>query len=134
MTQTHKEMELSASRVDALNSLTTPDLLLRSVQARLAAIVESCDDAIISKDLNGFIQSWNRGAERIFGYTADEIIGKHISTLAAPERIEEIPNILQRIARGERLDHYRTRRKTKDGRILSISLTVSPIRDSTGTI
>lgn len=100
----------------------------------LASIVESSDDAIISKDLNGTILSWNRGAQRIFGYAPDEIIGKHISTLAPPERVDELPNILQRISAGERIDHYQTKRKTKDGRILSISLTVSPIRDLNGKI
>jgi PAS domain S-box-containing protein len=104
------------------------------LQQRLAAIVESSDDAIISKDLNGIIQSWNTGAERIFGYTAEEIIGKPITTLAVPERVDEIPNILGRIRRGERVDHYETKRRTKDGRVLSISLTVSPIRDASGTI
>jgi PAS domain S-box-containing protein len=104
------------------------------LQQRLAAIVESSDDAIIGKDLNGIIQSWNRGAERIFGYKADEIIGKHISTLAAPEVIDEIPGILKRIAQGERVDHYQTKRKTKDGRILTLSLTVSPIRDASGAV
>ena len=104
------------------------------LQERLAAIVESSDDAIISKDLNGIIRSWNRGAERIFGYQADEIIGKHISTLAAPEVIDEIPEILKRIARGERVDHYQTKRKTKDGRILTLSLTISPIRDVSGAV
>jgi len=104
------------------------------LQERLAAIVESSDDAILSKDLNGIIQSWNRGAERIFGYKADEIVGKHISTLAAPDTVDEFPNILDRIRRGERVDHYRTRRKTKDGRILTVSLTVSPIRNSSGAI
>jgi len=101
---------------------------------RLAAIVESSDDAIVSKDLNGFIRSWNRGAERIFGYTADEIIGKHISTLAPPGRADEIPDILQRLSRGERVDHYETKRKAKDGRILTVSLTISPIRDDTGAV
>ena len=104
------------------------------LQERLAAIVESSDDAIIGKDLNGIIQSWNRGAERIFGYQPHEIIGKHISTLAAPEVIDEIPGILKRIARGERVDHYQTKRKTKDGRILTLSLTVSPIRDASGVV
>ena len=104
------------------------------LQERLAAIVESSDDAIIGKDLNGIIQSWNGGAERIFGYQAHEIIGKHISTLAAPEVIDEIPDILRRIARGERVDHYQTKRKTKDGRILTLSLTVSPIRDASGAV
>jgi len=101
---------------------------------RLSAIVESSDDAIVSKDLNGIIQSWNPAAERIFGYKADEIIGKHISTLAVPELVDEIPNILERLVRGERVDHYETKRQTKDGRVLTISLTVSPIRDASGAI
>jgi PAS domain S-box-containing protein len=104
------------------------------LQERLAAIVESSDDAIISKDLSGVIRSWNGGAERLFGYTAEEIVGKHISTLAAPGYADEIPDILARIARGERVEHYETKRKTKDGRILTVSLTVSPIRDATGTV
>jgi len=103
-------------------------------QQHLASIVESSDDAIISKDLNGIIQSWNRAAERIFGYTADEAIGKHISILAAPDRLDEIPDILKRISRGERVDHYQTEQRRKDGRILDISLTVSPIRDGFGTV
>jgi PAS domain S-box-containing protein len=107
---------------------------LFELQSRLAAIVESADDAIISKDLNGFIQSWNYGAERLFGYTADEVIGKHISMLAPPDRLDEIPVILSRIARGERVDHHETRRRTKDGRILTVSLTVSPVRDSAGVV
>ena len=111
-----------------------PDKTAVELHARLAAIVESSDDAIISKDLNGIIQSWNRGAERIFGYTADEIIGKPVAILAAPDVVDEIPNILARISQGDRIDHYQTKRRTKDGRILSISLTVSPIRDATGTI
>lgn len=104
------------------------------VQERLSAIVENSDDAIISKDLNGIIRSWNRGAERIFGYTPEEIIGRHISTLAVPERIDEIPDILSHLARGERLDHYQTKRQTKDGKVLTISLTVSPVRDAAGVI
>ena len=105
-----------------------------ALNERLAAIVESSDDAIISKDLQGYIRTWNKGAERIFGYTSDEIIGRHISILAAPDRVDEIPNILDRIRRGERVDHYQTKRKTKSGRILTVSLTVSPIRDAAGTI
>lgn len=104
------------------------------LQSRLAAIVESSDDAIISKDLNGIIRSWNAGAQRIFGYTADEIIGKPVTMLAVPERVDEIPNILERIGRGERVDHYETKRITKDGRVLTVSLTVSPIRDASGKI
>jgi PAS domain S-box-containing protein len=112
----------------------TERTLVDEVQQRLAAIVESSDDAMISKNLQGIILSWNGGAERIFGYRAEEVIGKHVSILAAPDRLDEIPNILGRIAQGDRVDHYVTKRKTKDGRVLSISLTVSPIRDSSGTI
>jgi PAS domain S-box-containing protein len=104
------------------------------VQQRLASIVESSDDAIISKNLQGIILSWNRGAERIFGYTPEEAIGQPVSMLAAPERADELPNILERIKRGERVEHYVTKRRTKDGRILSISLTVSPIRDRHGKV
>jgi len=124
---------------DATNHKDAPremrdSIVAAALQERLAAIVEFSDDAIVSKDLNGIIQSWNRGAERIFGYTADEVIGRHISVLAAPGRLDEFPNILARISSGEQIDHYRTERKTKDGRILSVSLTVSPIRDATGKI
>lgn len=103
-------------------------------QARLAAIVESSDDAIISKDLNGIIRSWNIGAERILGYRAEEVLGRHISVIAAPETVGEFPTILSRIAKGERVEHYQTRRRTKDGRILTVSLTVSPVRDDKGRI
>jgi PAS domain S-box-containing protein len=101
---------------------------------RLASIIESSDDAIISKDLQGIIQSWNPGAERIFGYTAEEVIGKPIAVLIPPERINDMQAILGRIARGERVDHYETQRRTKDGRIIDVSLTVSPIKDSSGVI
>ncbi len=103
-------------------------------QLFLAGIVESSDDAIISKDLNGIVTSWNRSAERIFGYSADEMVGRPIAVIAAPGRIDEMTSILNRIRRGERVDHYETRRRHKDGHILDISLTVSPIRDATGTI
>jgi PAS domain S-box-containing protein len=104
------------------------------VSQTLAAIVASSDDAIISKALDGTITSWNRGAERIFGYTADEMIGRHISMLMPPEKAEDMERILGRIRRGERVDHYETRRRAKDGRILDISVSVSPIRDARGTI
>jgi hypothetical protein len=102
--------------------------------AELAAIIESSDDAIISKDLNGIVTSWNRGAERIFGYTKEEMVGRPISILASPDRVDEMPRILQQISRGEHLDHFETTRRTKDGRDIYISLTVSPIRDSRGVI
>lgn len=101
---------------------------------RLAAIVESADDAIISKTLEGIVTSWNKGAERIFGYTAEEVIGKHISILFPPEYVDEEPQILARLRKGEKIEHYETVRRRKDGQLLDISLTVSPIRDSEGKI
>ncbi len=121
--------------------------LLRSAQAetiqrgraeddtrRLASIIESSDDAIISKDLDGFITSWNSGAERLFGYTAKEAIGRPVTMLIPPERIDEEPGILARIRRGERIDHYDTVRRRKDGSPIDLSLTVSPIKDAGGRI
>ena len=101
---------------------------------RLAAIVECSDDAIISKDLNGIITSWNQAATRLFGYTTEEVIGKPITLLIPLERHNEEPSILERIRRGERIDHYETIRRRKDGSILDVSLTVSPIRDVQGNI
>ena len=101
---------------------------------RLAAIVESSDDAIISKDLSGTIQSWNKGAERIFGYTADEIIGKSVMTLIPPDRLEEEAGILKRLRAGEPIDHYETLRRRKNGTLIDVSLTVSPIRDTDGKV
>jgi PAS domain S-box-containing protein len=101
---------------------------------RLAAIVASSDDAIIGKDLNSIITSWNYGAEQIFGYTADEMIGTSIMRLIPPDRQEEEREILSRIRRGERFDHFETIRAAKDGRQLNVSITVSPIKDSTGHV
>jgi two-component system, chemotaxis family, CheB/CheR fusion protein len=100
----------------------------------LAAIVESSDDAIVSKTLDGTITSWNPAAERLFGYTAEEVIGRSISILAAPDRENEMPANLERIRRGEKVDRYETVRRRKDGSLVEISLTVSPIRDETGRI
>jgi PAS domain S-box-containing protein len=106
----------------------------RRTEERLAAIIESSDDAVISKNLDGVIMSWNSGAERLFGYTAEEAIGRPVTMLIPPERIDEEPGILARVRRGERIDHYDTVRRRKDGSAIDISLTVSPIRDSDGTI
>jgi len=103
-------------------------------RARLAAIVESSDDAIVSKTLDGIIVSWNDGAKRTFGYTADEVIGRSITTLIPDDHLDEEPGILARIRRGERIDHYETVRRTKDGTLIDVSLTVSPIRDSYGFV
>jgi PAS domain S-box-containing protein len=103
-------------------------------QARLAAIVESSHDAIVSKTLDSIIQTWNAGAERLFGYTAEEAVGRSITILIPRERLSEEDEILSRISRGERIEHYETIRVTKDGRPLNISLTISPIRDPEGRI
>jgi len=99
-----------------------------------AAIVESSTDAILSKDLNGVITSWNRGAQLLFGYTAEEAVGQPVTLLIPVDRHDEEPFILGRIRRGESVDHYETIRQTKDGRLLDISLTVSPIKNECGEI
>src|SRR5919202_2803001 len=104
------------------------------VRVRLAAIVESSEDAIIGKTLEGTITDWNRGAQKIYGYSAEEVVGKPIDILVPPERPDEIPKIMERLRRGEVIDHYETVRVTKDGRRLDISLTISPIRDPSGNI
>jgi PAS domain S-box-containing protein len=101
---------------------------------RLAAIVDSADDAIISKDLNGIVTSWNKGAERLFGYIAEEIVGKPITTIIPPDRQHEEPVILERLRQGERIEHYETIRQRKDGSLIEISLTVSPIKNAEGRI
>jgi PAS domain S-box-containing protein len=101
---------------------------------RLAAIVTSSDDAIVSKDLNGVIITWNQGAERLFGYSAEEAIGKPIQMLIPPDRQDEEPEILARIRRGEKIDHYETVRRRKDGTLVDISLTVSPVRNGDGQV
>ncbi|HEX3355484.1 MAG TPA: PAS domain S-box protein [Tepidisphaeraceae bacterium] len=104
------------------------------LQARMAAIVASSYDAIVSKDLNGIVKSWNHAAERIFGFTADEMIGQSITKIVPPERIDEEPMILQKLRRGEHVDHFETIRVRKDGRRIDISVTISPVRDATGQI
>jgi PAS domain S-box-containing protein len=99
-----------------------------------AALVESSEDAIVGKTLDGHVTSWNRGAEKVFGYTRHEMAGKPISILFPADRMNEEPEILERIKRGESVDHYETRRRRKDGRIIDISVTISPIRDADGKI
>jgi PAS domain S-box-containing protein len=101
---------------------------------RFEAIVESSDDAIISKNLDGTITSWNAAAERMFGYKAEEIVGKSIAVLMPEERHDDLEAILGRIRRGERVDHYETTRIAKDGRRIDVSLSVSPVKDSQGRI
>jgi two-component system sensor histidine kinase/response regulator len=102
--------------------------------ARLAAIVESSDDAIISKTLDGTILSWNPGAERLFGYSSQEVLGRPMVMLIPPERRTEEPGILAGIARGERVDHFETARIRKDGRRIDVSVTISPMKDRQGKI
>src|ERR1700736_3908213 len=101
---------------------------------RLAAVVRSSHDAIAAKDLNGIITDWNESAERIFGYKAKEIIGKSVLTLIPKDRQSEETKILRKIRRGESIDHYRTVRRRKDGRLVDVSLTISPVKDAKGKI
>ena len=104
------------------------------VAERLVAIVQSSDDAIISKDLNGIITSWNAGAARIFGYSAEETIGQPVTILIPADHLDEEPGILERIRRGDRIEHYETVRRRKDGEHINISLTVSPIKNRHGVV
>jgi PAS domain S-box-containing protein len=108
----------------------------RAEEARLhlAAIVSSSEDAILSKDLDGIITSWNAAAERIYGYSAQEIVGQPVTLLFPPDRSDEFRQIMERIRRGERVEHYETMRMRKDGSLLSVSVTVSPIKNNSGTI
>jgi PAS domain S-box-containing protein len=111
------------------------DHMLAHIAAeRLASIVESSDDAIISKDLNSIIRSWNRGAARIFGYSEEEAIGQSVTMLIPEDSLDQEDLILSRIVKGERIDHFETVRKRKDGTLVDVSLTVSPVRDSSGNI
>jgi two-component system CheB/CheR fusion protein len=128
--------DASGKLIGAVNMLIDLSDRVRADQIRrqLASIVESSDDAIISKDFNGIITSWNNGARQVFGYTADEVIGKPITILMPPDRYDEETDILGRIRRGERIDHYETIRQRKDGTLLNISLTVSPMRNPEGRI
>jgi PAS domain S-box-containing protein len=100
----------------------------------LSALIESADDAIVSKTLDGIITSWNKGAERIFGYTAEEAVGQPITIIIPPDHLDEEPKILARLRAGERVDHFETVRQTKDGRLVDISLTISPIVGPNGQI
>jgi PAS domain S-box-containing protein len=118
-------------------------LVFRDVSARrraeetsrlLASIVQSSDDAIFSKDLDAIVTSWNRGAERNFGFSAQEIIGQSISAIFPPDRLDELADIMKRIRRGERIEQYQTERRTKTGERLNVSITISPVRDPLGRV
>src|ERR1700723_1450609 len=123
---------------DSLIVLTFHDVTERKLAERttslLAAIVDSSDDAILSKKLDGTITSWNQSAERLFGYKAQEAIGQHITLIVPWERRSEEEDILRRLARGERVEHFETVRKRKDGATVDVSLTISPIRDAAGRV
>jgi PAS domain S-box-containing protein len=126
----HEALSNSTSTLDGIRNLGSPEL----AHYWLAAIIESADDAIISKTLEGIITSWNKGAERTFGYAAAEIVGKPVTVLIPPDRLYEEEAILSRIRAGERIEHYQTVRVRKDGGHVDISLTVSPIKSAEGQI
>jgi PAS domain S-box-containing protein len=119
---------------DDVQSESSPELALPEARAWLAAIVDSSGDAIVSKTLKGVITSWNRAAERMFGYTSAEAIGKSITLIIPPERLAEETEVIRKIQLGEVIDHFETVRMTKDGNFIDISLTVSPIRTADGQI
>jgi PAS domain S-box-containing protein len=112
----------------------TPRRQAERTNALLAAVVESSDDAIVSKTLDGTILSWNAGAERLFGYAAREAVGRSITLIIPQDRLQEETSILERLRRGERVDHFETVRRTKDGRAVEVSITSSPVRDAAGKI
>lgn len=105
-----------------------------SSDALLAAIVDSSDDAIVSKDFDGHITSWNRSAEKMFGYSAQEALGRPITLIVPAERLHEEEHILSRVRSGERIEHFETQRRHRDGRLVDVSITISPIRDEQGRV
>ena len=128
--------DASGDLIGAVNMLIdiTDRKRAEEVKQRLASIVQFSDDAIISKSLKGKIESWNAGAEQIFGYTASEAVGQSVEMLIPADRLDEEPEIINRIRRGERIEHYETVRRRKDGSLIDISLTVSPIMDADGRV
>jgi len=118
----------------AVTSDVTSNRSAERTTALLAAIVDSSDDAIVSKNLDGVITSWNKGAERVFGYTAEEAVGRSIILIIPPDRRDEETEILTRLRRGERMDYFETVRKRKDGKLINVSVTISPVKDSKGRV
>ena len=140
-----KQMLVSGKRIDEVRGAIPPVIFLaiedvterelaETTSARLAAVVESSDDTIITKDLNGIIRTWNPGAERIFGYTRQEAIGRPITMLFPADRLSEEVRVLEHIRRGEHIEHYESVRRRKDGSLLNVSLTISPLADANGQI
>jgi PAS domain S-box-containing protein len=130
----HPVLNASGDLVEFVGSSTDITERKRAEEATrlLAAIVESSHDAIVSKSLNGVITSWNKGAERLFGYTAEEAVGQNITLIIPPERRDEERTIIEQLTRGERVDHFETVRMRKDGSLLDVSLTISPMKDASG--
>src|SRR5512139_504312 len=129
MTRPVTPADQAAARSDITQRIREED-----ARAWLAAVVDSSDDAIVSKTLEGIITSWNHAAEKLFGYSAAEAVGQHISLIIPPERRAEEVEVLARLRRGEKVDHFETVRQAKDGHRIRISLTVSPVKDAAGTI
>jgi two-component system, chemotaxis family, CheB/CheR fusion protein len=131
-------LELVKKLLDSLPESRNPqlntDLTAPPLQSLLAAVVEDSDDAIFSKTLDGIVLTWNGAAERMYGYRADEVIGKSVSMLLPQDRTTEVEEILTRLRQGGRIEHFETTRQTKEGRMLNVSLTVSPVRDAQGNI
>ena len=134
---------LALDRLRAMDAMARTELRLEQIvrdsatgdeNLLLAAIVANSDDAIVSKDLNGIIRSWNKGAERVFGYSAEEAIGRPITILAPVGGMEDMRGILRKVRKGERVDHYETIRRRKNGETIHVSLTVSPVKDASGRI
>ncbi len=132
----HPVLNASGDLVEFVGSSTDITERKRAEQATLllAAIVESSHDAIVSKTLNGVITSWNKGAERLFGYTAEEAVGQNITLIIPPERRHEERTIVEQLTRGERVDHFETVRRRKDGSLIDVSLTISPMKDASGRV
>lgn len=129
--------DISPYIIEDLKSVSADDTSMLQVMDKLlhwAAIIESTDDAIISKSSEGIITSWNKGAEKLYGYKAEEIVGKHISMLIPPEKEDDFPIIMSRLREGKKIDHYETKRLSKDGNIIDVSITVSPLKDAEGNI
>jgi PAS domain S-box-containing protein len=139
----HRHMETHSAPLRRSGGVTVQLAVARDITERkrieraalwLGAIIDSSDDAIVSKDLNGIITSWNNSAQRLFGYTAAEVIGRSVTILIPPDRLDEEPNILARLRRGERVDHFESKRRRKDGTLIDVSLTISPVKDAQGNI